>query len=78
MAVLSALAFVDEVIPFEEDTPLELIKRVHPDVLVKGDDYTIDNIVGSDFVLSYGGTVKTIPLLEGRSTTEIVRKMRGD
>lgn len=78
VAVLSALDCVDEVIPFEEDTPLELIKRVHPDVLVKGDDYTVENIVGADFVLSYGGDVKTIPLLQGRSTTEIVKRMRGE
>ena len=78
IAVLSALDCVDEVIPFEEDTPLELIKRVHPDVLVKGDDYTVDNIVGADFVLSYGGDVKTIPLLQGRSTTGIVSRMRGE
>ena len=78
IAVLKALECVDEVIPFEEDTPLELIKKVHPDILVKGDDYTVDNIVGSDFVLSYGGVVMTIPLLEGRSTTNIVKKMRGE
>lgn len=78
IAVLSALDCVDEVIPFEEDTPLELIKRVHPDVLVKGNDYTVENIVGADFVLSYGGDVKTIPLLQGRSTTGIAKRMRGE
>ena len=78
VAVLSALDCVDEGVPLDEDTPLELIKRVHPDVLVKGDDYTVENIVGADFVLSYGGDVKTIPLLQGRSTTEIVKRMRGE
>ena len=78
VAVLSALECVDEVIPFEDDTPLELIKRVHPDILVKGDDYAVNNIVGAEFVLSYGGVVKTIPLLEGRSTSGIVKRMKGD
>ena len=77
MAVLSELECVDEVIAFEEDTPLELIKKVHPDILVKGGDYVIENIVGADYVLSYGGEVKTIPLLEGRSTTGMIEKMRG-
>lgn len=78
MAVLSELQCVDEVIPFEEDTPLELIKKVHPDILVKGNDYMADNIVGADIVLSYGGKVVTIPLLEGRSTTKIISKARGE
>ena len=77
MAVLSELECVDEVISFDEDTPEELIKKLHPDVLVKGDDYTVDKIVGADFVMSYGGEVKTIPLLKGRSTTGIISKMRG-
>lgn len=77
MSVLSELECVNEVIPFDEDTPEELIKRVHPDVLVKGDDYTIDKIAGADFVMSYGGEVKTIPLLEGRSTTKIISIMKG-
>lgn len=77
MTVLSELECVDEVIAFDEDTPAELIKKVRPDVLVKGDDYTIEKIVGADFVMSYGGEVKTIPLLEGRSTTNIISKMRG-
>ena len=76
--VLSALECVDEVIPFEEDTPIELIKKVHPDILVKGEDYTVDTIVGADHVLSYGGEVRTIPLLEGRSTTGIIAKMKGE
>ena len=77
MAVLSELECVDEVIAFDEDTPAELIKKVRPDILVKGDDYIIEKIVGADFVMSYGGEVKTIPLLEGKSTTNIISKMRG-
>ena len=77
IAVLSELECVDEVIPFDEDTPEELIERVRPDVLVKGADYSIDKIVGAEYVMSYGGEVKTIPLMEGRSTTKIINKMRG-
>lgn len=78
MVVLSELNCVDDVIPFDEDTPLNLIMKVHPDVLVKGADYTIENIVGADYVMSYGGEVRTIPLLDGRSTTGIINKMKGE
>ena len=70
--VLASLACVDAVVLFDEDTPLELIKAVHPDVLVKGADYKPEEIVGADFVTSYGGTVATIPLVEGYSTTKII------
>ncbi len=70
--VLASLSFVDAVVLFDEDTPLELIKAVHPDVLVKGADYKPEEIVGYDFVTSYGGTVATVPLVEGYSTTSIV------
>lgn len=72
--VLESLNCVDYVIPFEEDTPLNLIKLVKPDVLVKGGDYKEDEIVGSDFVKSYGGKVVIIPLVEGLSTTNIIKK----
>ncbi len=74
--VLSALSFVDEVIPFDEDTPLDLIMKVHPDILVKGGDYEIEDIVGAKEVRSWGGEVRTIPFVEGRSTTNILNKMR--
>lgn len=74
--MLAALAFVDAVVLFEEDTPLQLIETLRPHVLVKGNDYTIDKIVGADFVLSNGGAVKTIPLVEGYSTTRIIDKIR--
>lgn len=73
--LLAALGFVDAVVIFEEDTPENLIKATHPDVLVKGGDYTIETIVGSDFVLSYGGIVKTIPLVENFSTTKILKRL---
>lgn len=74
--LLSALEFVDFVIPFEEDTPYELIKAIAPDVLVKGGDYDIEDIVGKDIVQANGGRVITIPLVEGKSTTGIIDKLR--
>ena len=74
--VLAALACVDYVTLFEEDTPEELIKDVRPDVLVKGGDYTLDNIVGADFVTQNGGTVTTIPFVEGFSSTRIIEKLK--
>lgn len=70
--MLSALNSVDYIIGFNEDTPLELIKRLQPDVLVKGGDYNIDEIVGHDFISSYGGTVTTIPFKFNTSTSKIL------
>lgn len=75
IAVLTALKCVDRVIPFDESTPARLIKSIRPDVLVKGADYNVSEIVGSDFVISYGGSVITIPLVEGQSTTRILERM---
>ena len=72
--VLASLSFVDAVVLFDEDTPYELIKAVHPDVLVKGADYKPEEIVGYDVVTSYGGTVQTVPLVEGYSTTSIIER----
>ena len=74
--VLAALSRVDYVSLFEEDTPEELIKIVRPDVLVKGGDYTIDNIVGADFVQRNGGVVTTIPFVEGFSSTRIIEQLK--
>lgn len=74
--ILSALVMVDAVIIFEEDTPLELIKLIKPNVLVKGGDYTVDTIVGAKEVLANKGKVKIIPLKEGFSTTGIIEKMK--
>lgn len=73
--VLSALSVVDYVCLFEEDTPLELIKVLVPDVLVKGGDWSIENIVGRDVVEAAGGTVQTIDFVPNRSTTNIVQKI---
>lgn len=70
--VLAGLSFVDAIIVFEEDTPLELITKVKPDILVKGGDYKVSEIVGADLVRQNGGEVKIIPLIEGYSTTAII------
>ena len=70
--VLAALAAVDAVVIFDEDTPLELIRAIQPDVLVKGADYSVDKIVGADLVLARGGQVLTSELIPGRSTSRIV------
>jgi D-glycero-beta-D-manno-heptose 1-phosphate adenylyltransferase len=70
--VLSNLKPVDYVILFEEDTPIEIIKAIVPDVLVKGADWSLDKIVGSDIVLSNGGEVKNISFVNDQSTSRIV------
>lgn len=76
--IMASLVMVDAVILFEEDTPLNLIKTILPDVLVKGGDYTIDEIVGAKEVIANGGEVKIVPILEGFSTTGIIEKMKGN
>lgn len=75
MLMLSALESVDYVFAFGEDTPINAIKEINPDILVKGGDYTIETIVGSDYVLDQGGRVETIPLVAGKSTTHIIDKL---
>ena len=70
--VLGALAFVDYIIVFEEETPLNLITRLEPDILVKGGDYKVEDIVGFRELSSWGGRVQTIPLLEGYSSSSII------
>lgn len=70
--VLAALEAVDYLTLFDEDTPLELITELKPDILVKGGDWSINNIVGKDVVEQNGGTVHSLPLLEGFSTTSII------
>jgi D-glycero-beta-D-manno-heptose 1-phosphate adenylyltransferase len=74
--LLAGLFFVDAVILFDEQTPYELIKWIDPDVLVKGADYTIEQIVGADLVFQNGGEVKTIEYLPGYSTSAIETKIR--
>ena len=73
--VLAALFFVDAVVLFNEQTPLNLIVNIQPNILVKGADYAIENIVGSKEVLDLGGEVKTIEFLEGYSTSAIEAKI---
>ena len=74
--VLAALQFVDLVVFFNEDTPLNLISALLPNVLVKGSDYLTENIVGATIVMQHGGVVKTIDFVEGYSTTRIVEKIK--
>ena len=75
--VLAALAMVDAVVVFDQDTPLELIRALEPDVLVKGGDYTEATIVGASEVRARGGDVVVIPLTPGQSTTAIIERLRG-
>jgi rfaE bifunctional protein nucleotidyltransferase chain/domain len=82
--VICALGFVDMVVFFDKDTPIDLIEKLRPDILVKGADYDPEEtdktsksyIVGSDIVIANGGVVKAIPLVEGYSTTSIINKLR--
>ena len=75
--VLAGLGSVDLVAPFDEDTPIGLIKAARPDVLIKGADYSIEGVVGHDFVQSYGGQVKLAEIVEGYSTTAAIAKLAG-
>ncbi|GAC1309070.1 MAG: hypothetical protein NVSMB24_23860 [Mucilaginibacter sp.] len=75
-ALLAALFFVDAVVIFGEDDPLNLITALMPDILVKGADYTVENIVGAKEVLANGGEVKTINFVDGHSSTAIINKIK--
>ena len=74
--LLASLLMVDAVVIFEEDTPLQLINAVKPDILVKGGDYTIEQIVGAKEVIANGGRVAINPIIEGYSTTSIIDKLK--
>ncbi len=74
--VLANLMVVDMVVIFEEDTPLDLIKTLMPDVMVKGGDYTIEQIVGAKEVIAHGGKVIINPIVEGFSTTQLIEKIK--
>ena len=76
LEVMAALEAVDFVTWFDTDTPLELIRLAHPDILVKGGDWKPNQIVGAPDVLAWGGRVKSLPYVEGRSTTKIIEKAR--
>ena len=73
--MLAALEFVDAVVLFADDTPLELIQTLLPDILTKGNDYAIENIVGAKEVINNGGSVETIELVDGYSTSNIIQKI---
>jgi rfaE bifunctional protein nucleotidyltransferase chain/domain len=77
LAVLAALAAVSLVVAFDEDTPLALVLACHPDVIVKGGDYSAATTVGAAEVVGWGGRFEAIPLLAGRSTTDLVARIRG-
>ena len=76
LAIVAALQSVDLVIPFDDSTPLELIKQIHPDILVKGGDWPLEEIVGATEVIQYGGEVHSIPFRYQRSTTDLIRRIR--
>jgi D-glycero-beta-D-manno-heptose 1-phosphate adenylyltransferase len=76
MAVLAALESVTLVVPFEEQTPLQLVLECHPDIIVKGGDYDAGTTVGAAEVLAWGGRFEAIPLLAGRSTSALLKKIR--
>lgn len=75
--VLAALEMVDAVVLFDDDTPLNLVVALEPDVIVKGGDYTVETIVGAQEVMARGGEVVVIPLTPGQSTTSIIEKLSG-
>ncbi|MEP6943328.1 MAG: adenylyltransferase/cytidyltransferase family protein [Betaproteobacteria bacterium] len=76
IAVVAALASVDLAVEFDEDTPLALVLECRPDIIVKGGDYTVGTTVGATEVIAWGGRFEAIPLLRGRSTSELVRRIR--
>ena len=76
--VLAALRFVDYILIFEEETPLNLIKSLSPDIIVKGGDYKEEEVVGGKYIINKGGKVIIIPFVEGKSTTNIINKMKSD
>ncbi len=75
LRVISSLNCIDLIIPFSEDTPINLIKTIKPDIYVKGADYKLNEIIGADFIRGYGGEVNLIPLLNGLSTSNTIRKI---
>ncbi|GAB4383495.1 MAG: D-glycero-beta-D-manno-heptose-7-phosphate kinase [Phycisphaerales bacterium] len=76
--VLGSISGVGALVFFDEDTPLRLIEAIRPDILIKGADYQESEVVGADLVKSYGGRIELIPLVEGKSTTSTIRRLRGE
>lgn len=75
LLVLNSIRYVDQVIIFDEDNPLDLIRKINPNVLVKGSDYTKDNIIGAEFVISNGGSVRTVDLIDNKSSSKIIKRL---
>ncbi len=75
--IMASLAFVSAVILFDNDTPLNLIELIRPEILVKGGDYTVETVVGADFVIKNGGEVKLLEFIPGYSTSALEKKIRG-
>lgn len=75
LRIIAALESVNYVVMFNENTPIKVIQSIKPDMLIKGSDWNKNNIVGSDFVLDYGGKVSTIKIIKGRSTTNLINKI---
>lgn len=75
--ILASMHVIDHVVIFDEDTPINLIEAIKPDVLVKGGDWAKEDIVGSSLVENNGGTVEVIPFVDGHSTTQVIEKIRG-
>lgn len=73
--LIASLESVDYVVIFNQDTPLETIKKIKPDILIKGSDWNKNNIVGADFIKGYGGKVLTVELAQGYSTTNLIKKI---
>ena len=76
MELLSNLEFVSYVVKFEEDTPYNIIDKIKPDIIVKGGDYKVEDVVGKDIVEKYGGRVEICPYIDSRSTTNIIEKIK--
>jgi rfaE bifunctional protein nucleotidyltransferase chain/domain len=76
--ILASIGFVNAVVIFNEDTPLKAIKMIKPDFLVKGNDYSAEEIAGNDFVMSYGGKVETLEIVPGYSTSSLIEKIKRD
>jgi rfaE bifunctional protein nucleotidyltransferase chain/domain len=76
LTVLAALESVSLVVPFDEDAPLALVLACHPDIIVKGGDYTAETTVGAAEVIGWGGRFESIPLVPGRSTTKLLARLR--
>jgi D-beta-D-heptose 7-phosphate kinase/D-beta-D-heptose 1-phosphate adenosyltransferase len=77
LQILSSIEHVDMLLVFDSDEPTDLIARIRPDVLAKGSDYSVEDVVGADVVASYGGRVELVPVLENTSVSDIMKRLKG-